>query len=58
MSDDKTENKQAERPTPRSNPQEDGSGGDTGVPSGEQGISNSAGDEDEDAEQDERRFNK
>ena len=54
-----SKNKQAERPTPRSNPQEDGSGGDTGVPSGEQDISNRAGDKDENVEQEdeERRFN-
>ena len=62
MPDRNTENKQAERPTPRSNPQEDGSGGDTGVPSSEQDLSNRAGDKDKDEdveqEDEERRFNK
>ena len=57
-----SKNKQAERPTPRSKAQEVGSGGVTGVPSGEQDISNRAGDKDENVEQveqedEERRFN-
>ena len=59
MPDRKTQNKQAERPTPRSNPHEDGSGGDTGVPADEPGISNRGGDRDEDREEeDESRFKK
>jgi hypothetical protein len=61
MPDRKKDNQPQERPTPRYNPQEDGSGGDTGAPPRGQG-SNRARDNDEKRRQhdedDERRFNK
>ena len=48
MADHKPDNQSSELPTPRSNSREDGSGGDTGVPADEPGISNRGGDRDED----------
>ena len=61
MPDRKKDNQSQERPTPRYNPQGDGSGGDTGTPPRGQG-SNRARDDDEkrrqEGEDDERRFNK
>ena len=58
MADRKPNNQPSELPTPRSNPHRDTGDGDTEIPQSEQGISNRAGDKDEDAEQDdERRFN-
>ncbi len=59
MADHKLDNQPSELPTPRSNPREDGSGGDTGVPADEPGISNRGGDRNEDRQdEDERRFKK
>ena len=59
MADRKPNNQPSELPTPRSNPHSDTGDGDTEIPQSEQGISNRAGDKDEDAERDdERRFNK
>jgi hypothetical protein len=59
MADHKPDNEPSELPTPRSNPHEDGSGGDTEVPGNEPGISNRGGDRDEDRQdEDERRSKK
>lgn len=59
MADHKPDNQPSELPTARSNPRDDGSGGDTGVPAGEPGISNRGGERDEDRQDgDERRSKK
>ena len=50
MPDRKPNNPPSELPTPRSNPHRDTGDGDTEIPQSEQGISNRAGDKEEDAE--------